>query len=98
MSTGKIQLDIEREAERLGGFSGYALDGLLINIEMAIEQLREDEAVREDEGRLDEPEPRREALLSLAAWSLAALQMEAAHPGHDIYEQPGGRPLRKVRS
>lgn len=80
----RLYEEIEAEIVRLGGAKGYALDGLLTNIEMQTDEIRDNEAP--DEGMV--PTPRREELLTLAAWAVMALRFEDEHPGHDIYEEP----------
>ncbi len=84
MSAPDIFAEIEQEAERLGNGEGYPIDGLLTNMEMGIEGVREDEDPPADM----EPVPRRESLLSIAAWAYLAILRHDAAPEALIDEEP----------
>ncbi len=88
MTMDKIMAEIAEEAKRLGGGDGYSIDGLLINIEMGVEGLREDEDPPEDM----EPVPRRESLLSVAAWAYLAILRHDAAPEGDLDAEPDESP------
>jgi hypothetical protein len=89
--TTSLHGEIEAEAVRLGGGKVESMEVLLSNIEGTLEVFPDEEEERQDTG-INLP-PRREDLLTLAAWAYLAVKRETDHPGAPIDTVPEGRPV-----
>jgi hypothetical protein len=93
--TTSLHGEIEAEARRLGSGLGKteSLGVLVDNIGNAAEMFQDDEALRDDPDADIEPLPRREDLLTIAAWAYLALKRETDHPGAASDEVPEASPV-----